>query len=108
MQSSNSVTYLMFPLMVLVVFGLLVIVLRWAFGRRASVVAAPPKSGSPQEYGLLVPVASPQNFIEAELIRRSLEEAGLRASIASTTDGPRVMVWPEDLTRARHVVGGGR
>ena len=108
MQSSNSVTYLMFPLMLLVVFGLLVLVLRWAFGRRTSVVAAPPKSGSPQEYGLLVPVASPPNFIEAELIRRRLEDAGLRASIASTTDGPRVMVWPEDLERARQVVGGGR
>lgn len=104
MQSSNSLTYLLFPLMVLIVLGVLVLVLRWAFGRRSSVVAAPPKSGTPDEYGLLVAAASPATFIEAELIRRKLEDAGLRASIASTTDGPRVMVWPNDLQRAQHVV----
>ena len=106
MQSSNSLTYLMFPLMVVIVLGILVLALRWAFGKKSSVVAAPPKSGTPDEYGLLVPAASPETFIEAEMIRMKLEEAGIKASIASTTDGPRVMVWPSDAERAKLVVGG--
>lgn len=84
--------------------GIMVLVLRWAFARGGSVVARPAKTGNPDEYGMLVPVASPSNYIEGEVMRRSLVDAGLRASLAQTNDGPRVMVWPKDVEFARKIL----
>lgn len=84
--------------------GIMVLVLRWAFARGGSVVERPAKTGNPDEYGMLVPVASPGNYIEGEVMRRSLVDAGLRASLAQTNDGPRVMVWPKDVEAARKIL----
>jgi len=82
----------------------MVLVLRWAFARGGSEVERPAKTGNPDEYGMLVPVASPGNYIEGEVMRRSLVDAGLRASLAQTNDGPRVMVWPKDVETARKIL----
>ncbi len=84
--------------------GIMVLVLRWAFARGGSVVERPAKTGNPDEYGMLVPIASPTNYIEGEVMRRSLIDAGLRASLAQTNDGPRVMVWPKDVEAARKIL----
>lgn len=43
----------------------------------------------------------PGTYIEGEVLRRRLEAAGIRANLAETLDGPRVMVFPDDETRAR-------
>ncbi len=64
-------------------------------------VERPAKSGSPDEYGMLVPIATPSNYIEGEVLRRTLVDAGLRASLAQTNDGPRIMVWPKDVESAK-------
>lgn len=98
---SNSFSYVVGPLMAFAVLGLLVLLLRWAFRRGGSVVAAPARSGSVHEYGLLVPIAEPPTYIEGEIWRRTLEDAGIRATLTQTLDGPRVMVWPQDSERAR-------
>lgn len=90
--------------MALLGIGLLVLILRWAFGRGSSVVERPVHTGRPTEYGLLRPVASPGNYIEAELVRQALEAQMVRATVAMTNDGPRVMVWPKDEARAREVL----
>lgn len=82
----------------------MVLILRWAFARGGSVVERPAKTGNPDEYGMLVPVASPSNYIEGEVMRRSLVDAGLRASLAQTNDGPRIMVWPKDVESARKIL----
>jgi len=103
-SSWSSVAYFAAPLCAALGVGVLVLILRWAFSRGHSVVAAPPRRGTSDEYGLLVPVAQPGSFIEGELLRRRLEEAGLRANLAETLEGPRVMVWPDDLQRARAVL----
>ena len=84
--------------------GIMVLILRWAFARGGSVVVRAPKSGNPDEYGMLVPIASPSNYIEGEVLRRSLVDAGLRASLAQTNDGPRIMVWPKDVEVAKQVL----
>ena len=84
--------------------GILVLILRWAFARGGSVVERAAKSGNPDEYGMLVPIASPSNYIEGEVLRRSLVDAGLRASLAQTNDGPRIMVWPKDVEVAKQVL----
>lgn len=81
--------------------GVLVLLVRWAFTRGSSVVAAPGKPGTSDEYGLLVPVATPSSYVEGEILRRSLEDAGIKANLATTLDGPRILVWPADEVRAR-------
>ena len=82
----------------------MVLILRWAFARGGSVVERPAKSGNPDEYGMLVPVASPGNYIEGEVLRRSLVDAGVKASLAQTNDGPRIMVWPKDVESAKKIL----
>ncbi len=101
MPSWGSFSYAFGPIVAIGLIAVFVIVLRWAFGGRSSVVAAPPKAGNADEYGMLVPVASPGTYMEGEMIRRGLENAGIRSNLATTLDGPRVMVWPEDEQRAR-------
>jgi hypothetical protein len=84
------------------VVGLLALLLRWAFGgRRRSVVERRPRTGRGDEYGLMVSVASPGNLVEGEVARLQLEAAGIRASLVTTTEGPRLMVFQEDEAAAR-------
>lgn len=104
----NSFSFAFGPLVALGFVGLFAIILRWAFRRGTSVVAAPATPGTSDEYGLLVAVAAPATFIEGEVLRRRLEEGGIRANLVSTLDGPRVMVWPTDADRARAVLASGR
>ena len=92
------------PLVALCVVGVLALLLRWAFSRGHSLVERRPRRGSSGEYGLLARVAAPATFIEAELIRRRLVDAGLRATLAPTTEGPAVMVFPEDLEAAQRLL----
>jgi hypothetical protein len=101
----NAYSYAFGPLFALLAFGILVLLLRWAFARGSSVVAAPPRTGRPEEYGLLVPVATPGSYVEGEVLRRRLVAAGLRATLAQTVEGPRVLVFPDDEARARQVLG---
>ncbi|MFY9232429.1 MAG: hypothetical protein WAO50_11030 [Candidatus Nanopelagicales bacterium] len=104
MPAWGSFSYAFGPLMALILIVIFVVILRWAFGRGRSVVAAPASQGPESEYGLLVPVASPGSYIEGEVMRRQLEERGIRANLATTLDGPRVMVWPKDEKQARDVL----
>jgi len=97
----TSYSYAVGPLMAFIFLGIMILLLRWAFRRGVSVVAAPPRPGQADDYGILVPVATPPSYIEGEMIRRSLEDAGIKATLAQTLDGPRVMVWPGDESRAR-------
>jgi len=95
----------------LVAFGLvlvLVLLLRWTFSRGRSVVSRRPSAGTEDEYGLLTAVAKPATFVEAEQLRRRLVEHGIRATLAPTTDGPRVMVFPADAAIAGEVLRTAR
>jgi hypothetical protein len=104
----NSFSFAFGPIVAVVLVGLFSLILRWAFSRGGSVVAAPPRPGTSDEYGLLVPVASPATYIEGEILRRRLQDGGVRANLATTLDGPRVLVWPGDEERAREVLSPGR
>ncbi|MGK4583007.1 hypothetical protein [Kitasatospora sp. HPMI-4] len=83
------------------VVGLLILLLRWTYGSGKSLVARPPRSGRPEEYGLLVPVAAPEDPAEARRLAALLRSAGLRYTLARTSDGLRLMVWPADVPAAR-------
>jgi hypothetical protein len=107
--SWGSYSYLYGPVVAFCVIGLMMLVLRWAFGGpRQSVVERPVRRGHADQYGLLDAVASPGTYIEAEMCRQQLEAAGIKSTVALTTDGPRVMVWPEDRVRAEALLRAAR
>jgi hypothetical protein len=97
-------TLLLAPLLSLVVLGVLVLALRWTFAKGKSVVPGRARAGGSGDYGILMPASQPATFIEAERDRAALTAAGIRATLAPTTDGPRVLVFPKDLERARGVL----
>lgn len=101
MLAGGQINFLLPPILGFLAVGVLILLLRWAFSRGHSVVAAPAKPGSPDEYGLLVPIASPATYVDGEMSRRMLEDAGIRANLATTQDGPRLLVFPRDEERAR-------
>jgi hypothetical protein len=81
--------------------GVLALILRWAYRRGGSLVMRPVRRGLPTDYGLLVPVAAPRSVADGEALHQRLTEAGVRATVAETEDGPRVLVFPDDEDRAR-------
>ncbi|MDA3021386.1 MAG: hypothetical protein O2943_01730 [Actinomycetota bacterium] len=101
MPAWNAYSYAFGPIFAVLGLAVLVLILRWAFGRRTSVVAAPARPGKPAEYGMLVAIATPSTYIEGEIWRRGLEAAGVRANLAQTSEGPRLMVWPVDVENAK-------
>ena len=77
MAIGNSFSYIFGPIVALLGIGLMVLVLRWAYSRGSSVVSVTGKPGPADSYGLLVCVASPPNYAEGEMIRRTLEHHGI-------------------------------
>lgn len=102
----TSYHYALGPSIALVVVGVLVLLLRWTFSHGRSLVERRPQQGASDEYGLLEVVSAPGTFVEAEVQRRTLVDAGIRATLAPTTDGPRVMVFPQEAGLARQILAG--
>jgi hypothetical protein len=84
--------------------AILSLILRWAFKRGKSVVERMPKVGGEDDYGALVVIASPNNYIEGELLRLKLATAEIKANLAQTKDGPRLYVFERDEKIARAVL----
>lgn len=87
-------------------FALLILIplLRWTFTRGRSHVAPPAKSGNSDEYGLLIPVSRPTNYIEGEIARTKLIDANIRANLVQAKDGIALLVFPEELSAAQAVL----
>ena len=95
-------------LLVVSVLGVLILLLRWAYGGgRSSLVERRATVGHSNQYGLLVAISAPGTYIEGELSCRLLTDAGVRATLVTTVEGPRVMVFPEDESLARQVLAAG-
>lgn len=107
MPSWNAYSFIFGPLIGFLGLGIMILVLKWGFRRGGSLIARPAEPGKATEYGLLVPIASPNTFIEGEVLRRTLIDAGIKANLANTNDGPRVMVWPKDEKAARQILSRG-
>ena len=97
-------SYLFGPVVALAAVGVLMLLLRWTFRRGGSLVERRVAPGDPGDYGTLVSVASPSTYVEGEMLRRALLDGGLRATLAQTSEGPRVMVFPDDETAARRLL----
>lgn len=105
MASWGSYSYAFGPLVVGALLALLVLLMRWAFSGGSSVVRRSERRvGEPTDYGLLEAVAAPRTETEAEALRTALVGAHVHATVARTTQGLRVMVWPRDAEEAREVV----
>jgi hypothetical protein len=100
-RPGSELDFLWGPGIALLVVGVLAFLLRWAFSHGSSLVERPVRPGHEDDYGALVPVAAPGSVIEAELLRRKLVDAGIRATLARTVEGPRVLVFPEEAKTAR-------
>jgi hypothetical protein len=96
-------------LIVVAVLGVLILLLRWAYGsgHMSSLVERKPTVGHSNEYGLLVAIAAPGNYIEGEIACQRLQEAQIKATLVTTVDGPRVMVFREDEAPARRLLAAG-
>jgi len=103
--SWNAFSYVFGPLTAFGGLALLILVLRWSTSSGGSLVQRPVRPGDASDYGLLVPVAEPRTAAEGEAIRLRLEQRGLRATLARTNDGPRVLVFAGDEARARLLLG---
>ena len=100
----GSYSFLFGPMIALVALAGLALVARWASQTGTSLIERPARRGSAEEYGLMIPVASPRTERAATEVTARLADAGLRARPVRTTQGWRVMVWAEDVARARAVL----
>lgn len=101
----EGTSYLWGPIVASGVIGLLILVLRWAFsGNNDSLLAKRTRMGSDSEYGLLVVVARPGTAAAGETMRALLEREGIRGTLTTTTNGLRLMVFPEQAARAREIL----
>ena len=104
---AGEYSYAFAPLVAFLAIGVLALVLRWASRRGGSLVPPPAHPGRPDEYGLLVSIAEPHTATEAEEAMERLELAGVRVTLASTSSGPRLMVFADDAARARRLLAQG-
>ena len=103
-QSWGSLSFMYGPLFALVGIGVLVLILRWGWTRGKSVVGGSTRPGHPDNYGELEIVASCDNLVKAEMIKMALKDHSIQATVANTTAGPKVYVWPKELEIAKTVL----
>jgi hypothetical protein len=103
-RTDGGFAYLAWPIVVLLGFGVMVLFLRWTFSSGHSLIERRPEPGRADEYGLLVPVASPPTYIEGEQVRLELERNNIRASLVTTTEGLRIMVFENEKRAAEAVL----
>lgn len=106
-SSAAGYSFLVGPVVALLVIGVLTLLLRWTFQRGGSLVASRPRVGAETDYGLLVSVASPGTYVEGEIARQRLLASGIRATLAPTAAGPRLMVFTADEAKARTLLAKG-
>ncbi|WP_027343639.1 putative signal transducing protein [Hamadaea tsunoensis] len=96
--------YVIGPVIALTVAGVLALLLHRSLTRPeppAAAVADP----HPDDFGLLVPVATCRDQVDADLVREHLRSAGIRSTLAVGPAGKiRVMVFSDALDKARKLV----
>ena len=103
-QTDGGLGFIAWPAIVIGGFGVMVLFLRWTFSGGHSLIERRPKQGREDEYGLLVPVAKPATYIEGEQIRLKLQLNNIRASLVTTADGVRVMVFETERRAAEAIL----
>lgn len=84
--------------------ALFIVLLRWAFSKNPRLIITPIKAGKKDQYGLLSPLPTPKNYIEAEIARQELLAVNIKATLTQTLDGPQLMVFEKDLAIAKAIL----
>ena len=84
--------------------ALLVIILKWGFSSNRKMIVTPIKAGKKSEYGLLKPLPTPSNYIEAQIALQKLADSNIKATLTQTLDGPQLMVFEKDLKIANSII----
>jgi hypothetical protein len=84
--------------------ALLVIVLKWGFSSNRKMIVTPIKAGKKNDYGLLKPLPTPSNYIEAQMSLQKLVDSNIKATLTQTLDGPQLMVFEKDLKIAQAIL----
>jgi hypothetical protein len=102
-STGSGVDYFYIPLVSMIVVGILALVLRWIMrpGRRTGARVADPSQG------LLIGVVATAPP-EAERVRQMLADAGVRATSRPVASRRQVLVWPDDVDRALHLIAADR
>ena len=103
MVNGSGSDYVYIPVVVTTAVVVLALVLRWIMrpGRHHGSRVADPSQG------LLIGVVAtaPQ---EAERVRRMLVDAGIRATSRPVASRRQVLVWPDDVDQALHLIADDR
>jgi hypothetical protein len=84
--------------------ALLIFVLKWGFSSNGKMIVTPIKAGKKDEYGLLKPLQTPSNYIEAQMALQKLIDSNIKATLTQTLDGPQLMVFEKDLKIAQSIL----
>jgi hypothetical protein len=67
-------------------------------------IVTPIRAGKKDEYGLLKPLPTPTNYIEAQMALLKLQDSNIKATLTQTLQGPSLMVFERDLNIALQVL----
>lgn len=67
-------------------------------------IIIPIRAGKKDQYGLLKPLQTPSNYIEAQMSLQKLLDAQIKATLTQTLDGPQLMVFEKDVKTAQMVL----
>jgi hypothetical protein len=98
----SSYHYLEGPAVALGALGVIVLICRWVFATpHRSTPAVRHENG---DFGLLEPVTVVRTRADAEMLRGVLRQAGIRGTVADAAGGFAVLVFRDDVSRARDLV----
>jgi len=84
--------------------AILILVLKWGFTSNKKLIITPIKAGKKDQYGLLKPLPTPSNYVEAQMALQKLVDSNIKATLTQTLDGPQLMVFEKDLDIAASVL----
>ena len=84
--------------------AILIVFLKWAFSSNKKMIVIPIKAGKKDEYGLLKPLPTPGNYIEAEMALLKLQDSNIKVTLTKTLQGPSLMVFERDYDIALAVL----
>ena len=84
--------------------ALLILVLKWGFTSNRRLIITPIKAGRKDQYGLLKPLPTPSNYIEAQIALQKLVDSNIKATLTQTLDGPQLMVFEKDVRAATAII----
>lgn len=84
--------------------AVLIAVLKWGFSSNRKMIITPIRAGKKDQYGLLKPLPTPTNYIEAQMSLQKLVDSNIKATLTQTLDGPQLMVFEKDLRAASAIL----